>query len=222
MIRRWSRIDDFNNFHCSTFFFDIKFNVNRLIKILNYKRYVTGISKFKRHKLSQWKRRGNWLPYVFVIKYWVRDYNFNKKLTRSQFNDAIFLDSCYLHDFNYIKRKNPLNIFNDRNFLLNSFPRQFFFYFFNKFKNKASSFFTTIFKNNNFILAYTLKNEQIDSKNKIITLPSSCEGAFYSVSQVSQITSISQILFFKNLFSLFFSKFILETYITFSCLLKFR
>jgi hypothetical protein len=182
MVRRWSCLNKFNFAFSFSLYFFPRFDTFKSIKALNYKKYRAGFSKFKRQKLSRWKRRSSWLMYTQIMRYWIWDYNRYKQLVKSQFLDSIFLNISYIYNFNYIKRKNPLNVQLVRIFLLNSFPKFFYFYFYNKFKSKTPLNFLRAFMNSNFLLAYTYEQNPalLQNDSKIIPILIKAENSFYS------------------------------------------
>lgn len=179
MVRRWSHLNNFN-FLSVSFFFKRKFNIIRLFKSVNFKKFVTGITLFKRRKLARWKRQSSWLLYNQIIKYWIRDYVFCKKLIKSQFLDSIFSYTIYVYDANSIKKKNPLKHFKNSIFLNALLPKMFYYYFHKKFFINNSLIFIPFFKNSNFNLTYSNELWNNDDTSSFFFIIIKNENKFYS------------------------------------------
>jgi hypothetical protein len=136
MIRRWSCINDVNSYCEELTIFEKRFNSIKLLKAVNYRKYRVTFSHFKRRKLSRWKRRQSWLLYTQIFRNWVKDYNLNKKLVKSQYFDSILPITTQVYDFKYIKKKNILDYLNRSLILCNSLPKFFLNYYNNRLFNK--------------------------------------------------------------------------------------
>jgi len=196
MIRRWSCVNEFNLFFKSHFFLIQKFDTLKLLKAVNYKKYTVFLTKSKRHRLSNWKRRTNFVIYTQILKSWIHDYGFNRKLVRSEFFNSILLFSFYFHNFFYIQKKNPLRNVQYFSFLGNSTPKCFYFYFYNKYKNKTPLLMLNTNLDNNVLFAYSLTPDELIFQNEIKSSPflMQFENVFFS----TQKNKFSWIRFFTS------------------------
>lgn len=217
MVRRWSRLNNFNFFHNSNFFFAQRFTSLKLLKAVNYKKFTYGLTKFNRHKLAKWKRHSVWLPYVNVFKFWIRDYNFFKKLIKSQFVDASFTSSCLIYNFNYIKKKNILREINTPAHFIQSLSRTLIYYFNKKFPQKNSLFFLLSLPNTNSVFANFIKKQNLMPDSQLCPLLWKAENQFYSLMLLNKKYVFMKTFVFKSAF-----QYILYTYKIFLFLLFFN
>jgi len=172
MIRRWSCLNSSNfNPDLVTKSFHKRFDILRFFRIVNYKKFVYGITRFKRHKLSSFKRRGNWLIYSQIIQSWVRDYQINKFVARSQFWDGSKTFSVYIYNFFYIKKKNPLSFSIFNFFLSNSFTKKLYIYFSNKFLKFNFFKILNALTNSNTVIMYADEYDEIEIKTNKHVIP---------------------------------------------------
>jgi hypothetical protein len=196
MIRRWSRINNFNFFLNSASLVMFRFSAVKLLKALNYKKFAINYSKFRRSKLSRWKRRGNWVIYSQILKSWIYDYFFNKKLTKSYYMHNIFLNSFFVYNYYYIKKKNPLNLTRNVFFNSQSISKCFYFYFYNKYWYKTTISMLNSTHNTNFLLFYVPDYKSltvVNDNNFLITL----------LQMENYLFSPTLLNFFKNIQNLY-------------------
>lgn len=100
MIRRRSCITIINqNFTDFIKFYKIK--RRRLFRsALNYKKYFTLRTKFKRRHLRKLKHGRNFLIYYNVLKYWTDDYRITKRWVRFQYYNRFFLNNSIVTNDN--------------------------------------------------------------------------------------------------------------------------
>lgn len=195
MVRRWSCLIDFNTSTLSPF--TLRFDSCKLIRAVNYKYFSIGLTKFKRPKLARRKRNSSWLIYTTIFKSWIKDYNFFKKIIKSQFFESVFINSFVIHNFNYIKKKNILNDTINFNFLTYSMPRCFPLYFHKKYFSNNVLLFLKSFKNSNFILANFLTNTA-EFNEKALPLAVKSQNNFYAL-DYHHSKKVTPILFLNNL-----------------------
>jgi len=168
MIRRWSLIKKFDSLIkikpiSNWKFLKWKFNSIKFLKSLIYRKQLSMISKFKRIKLSHWKRQNTWVIYTQIIKSWLWDYKLYKQFINSQHNNVIFLTNILIFNPYYVKKKNPLNESSIPYSLTNSSSKCFYYFYLNKYSNKNIFSPVKAFVNlNHFLL-----NIQITSINLI-------------------------------------------------------
>lgn len=212
MIRRWSCLNIFNlDFESNVdFFFQRKFNIMKLARTLNYKKSTFGLTRFRRHRLAKRKRHSNWVLYTQVIRYWIKDYDFNKQLVRSQFFNSIFLHSLYAYSCYYVKKKNPLNDLAITSCLVNSTPKLFHFYANHKYENKNPFSFLFASSNSNFLTAHfeNLDFSFFQEENRISPLLLKIEDTLYSFFLLKTQTKNN----FPFIFNLIFYSFIKSFY----------
>lgn len=144
-------------------------------------------SSYRRRVLSKWKRRQNWIIYNQIISNWVLDYTFNKKSIKNQFFESIFLHASSVYNFQYIKKKSPLDNFVLIDFISSSFPKKFLTYFLQKFNYKNNIAYLNLIKNNNFVsVFFYLGQDQIIDTEKIINLSIRSENDLYLNNNNSQ------------------------------------
>jgi len=154
MIRRWSRVNKSNNIDFNNYFFDIRFNVRKLVKAINFKKFLIGYSKFKRIKLAIFHRRRSWLPYYNIVKMWIWDYEFTKKIVRSQYINNIFMNAFFVFDYRYNQKQNPLTFDSNRDFILNGLVKKFYSHCYNLRHPPTPLFQFNFIKNTVFTVAY--------------------------------------------------------------------
>jgi len=162
VIRRWSCL----NVASSSVFFN-RFGVKKLVKALNFRNFNTGLTRFKRKKLSKWRRLSNFSILVQILKNWIKEYYFTKKITRLDFCDLILPYSFNIQDGISIKRKTPLLVRQSYPFVTNSSYSSICKYFFKKFDNTELSFHhfnKNQMKSSNMISTneYELQNDNLD------------------------------------------------------------
>lgn len=220
MVWRWSRL---NNFKINENLpFILRFNSIKLLKAVNYRRFVIGTTKFKRIKFAKWKRNSSWLPYVAIFKFWIKDYTNWKKITKSQYVNTVSPHSYAIHDYFYIKKKNILNTAFDRIFLICNISRFLIKYTYKKYNTNAIFFFLSSFVNNNLVISFFFDDE-LNFGNKAEPLAFKNENLLFSFD-----VNIKKIKFFKIHETLIFFKifcvyklFGLLTYVKLFCLLNF-
>lgn len=215
MIRRWSHIETLScanlNLKFSQSAFEHRFDILKFFKMVSFRRFKYGITKFKRRKLFSKKRRGQWIFYNQIMKNWIKDYRIHKFVARTQYVDNIMPISLHVYNFFSIKKKNPLNIEFFPTFFLNSFTKKLYFRYLNKFcfiKTDTNSAFIFLknFKNNNFVNLYTTSDTELFFSNNVIPLLFCYESSYFFFSNYeiknhvnSTTHNLNIFLFFKFL-----------------------
>lgn len=128
MIRRWSCVISINNNFSNTNLFKKKFKINLFKASVNLKRASTNYTKFKRKALIRIKHQNNFLIYTNIIKFWIKDYLFNKNYLKFQFFNRIFLNNYSFFNTSLIKLKNN-EVLNNFNFIFTNFTNKNMQYF---------------------------------------------------------------------------------------------
>ena len=168
MVRRWSRLNVFNNFNPIYFIFKI----DNFKTSVNFKKFSFKITKFKRKNLIKWKHRTNFVSNTYVFKKWISDFFFCKHWFKFQFLNNLFLHCCLVNtSLNSIVKQLP-KLTNQNNFSLCHFTKKVLIY------NNSKSFIE-FYKNYNwnFIFLSTIKN--LNSNEKIVPLLNLNEKCFY-------------------------------------------
>jgi hypothetical protein len=195
MIRRWSYIIDLNNCNFSSnLHIEKRYNVNIFKTSVSYKKFVSKITRFRRKSLRRFKHQSNWLMYTNVIRYWIKDFMFNKQYLRFQFFNKIFINNFFFFNFNFYKIKNE-NFFLNFNFYFAIWTKKSYFYF--------KSFYNSYryFKNNNITVGWTL-NEPTQDKSIIPTLSEWDNSFFFMKTNKNYEYDITQIFDFFFFFYL--------------------
>jgi hypothetical protein len=151
MIRRWSSLININNNFSKFKYFSLKHKINLFKNSVNFKRFTFKISKFKRKAFIRLKHRTNFILYTNVIKFWIKDYLFNKHYLKYQFYNKIFLNNFFFYNFNFVKNRNE-NYFYNFNFYFSTLTNKTYLYFYNKSTfNKNSPLTLAWFINNPFL-----------------------------------------------------------------------
>lgn len=135
MVRRWSRINNFNFFFKKKTFFSFKklTRIKNFRSILVARRFTKKYTKFKRKAFNRLRHQSNSLLYINIFKFWAKDYLVIKNMVKKQFSLNLFLYNFFFFDWSSCINRNPYIFFNS------------FFFFVNNFKNK---------KNYNFYHSY--------------------------------------------------------------------
>ncbi len=197
MVRRWSCIINISNSFNNLNKYIIKHKVNLFKSSVNFKRFTFKFTKFKRKSLIRLKHRSTFMIYTNIIKFWIKDYIFNKHFLKYQFFNKIFIKNFYFYNFNFIKNKND-SFFYNFNFIFNNFTIKNYNFFY-----KNSSFF----KNAPISSSFFLNTPLLD--NTILPSHSSWENNFYTV-QINQkdLVLFDFDIFFNLIFNLFTNKII--------------
>lgn len=195
MIRRWScLINITNNFSNNNFFF-LKYKINLFKTSVNFKRFTFKLTKFKRKAFIRLKHRSNFLLYTNVLKFWIKDYLFNKHYIKYQYFNKIFINNFFFYNFNFIKNRNE-NFFYNFNFYFSILTNKTRFYFY-----KKPSFYV----NTPLFLAWFLNNPSIS--NSVIPVYNQWDNSYFTY----KTPSITDIFFnfnivFSDLFNIFLKK----------------
>lgn len=194
MIRRWSCLIDLNNNFNSYDFFKKNHKLNLFKNSVNFKRYNIKNTKFKRKSLIRLKHRSNWLIYTNVIKFWIKDYIFNKNYLRYQYFNKILLNNFFFYNFNFIKNRND------------TFFSNFNFFFFN-YTHKNNFYFTNhklpYFKNSTLSFSWYLQNPSLNKS--ILPIYSEWENNLYHYSSEAS-TEFDLNIIFDSIFNLLIQK----------------
>lgn len=208
MIRRWSCVISINNNFSNLNLFKKKFKINLFKSSVNLKRASIKFTKFKRKALIRIKHQNNFLIYTNIIKFWIKDYLFNKNYFKFQFFNGIFLNNHSFFNISFIKLKN-IEIANNFNFIFANFTNKNMFYFakFNtlnyfKFLPLSVCFFdSNINKTNASLPSYQLYDNILyfntDSNTKQFDLSLIFENIFnITLQKINEIRKILIILIF--------------------------
>jgi hypothetical protein len=167
VIRRWSCLITLNNNFNSFDFFKKNHKINLFKSSVKFKRFSRKNTRFKRKSLIKFKHQSNWLIYTNVIKFWIKDYIFNKNYIKYQFFNKIFINNFYFYNFNFIKNRNEGSFYNF-NFYFSIFTKKGYVYFTNK----------TLIKNSPICIAWFLSNANIN--NSVIPAFTTWENTSYT------------------------------------------
>ncbi len=212
MVRRWSCVINIkNNFSFKNNFFFKNYKIEIFKNAVNFKRFSFKFTKFKRKSLIRIKHKTNFLIYTNLIKYWVKDYMFNKNYVKYQYLNKIFLNNFYFYNFNFTKNRNE-SFFYNFNFIFSTFLNNKFFYFnkylFSNFKN--SSLTTAWYVSNphiNFSVLPVLSSWEStltpfnELKNKNFNFNTLFDIIFsMNLKKIIEIRKILIIMFYNNIF----------------------
>jgi hypothetical protein len=192
MIRRWSCLININNTFNNNRFF-LKHKINLFKTSVNFKRFTFKLTKFKRKSFIRLKHRSNFLLYTNVLKYWVKDYLFNKQYSRYQYFNKLFINNFFFYNFNYIKNRND-NFFYNFNFYFSILTNKTFYYFNNKFP---------FYKNTPLTLGWFFNSPYIN--NSIVPVYNQWSGTYYTYKNSNNL-NFDLNLIFDNLFDIFIKK----------------
>ena len=195
MIRRWScLINITNNFSNNNFFF-LKYKINLFKTSVNFKRFTFKLTKFKRKAFIRLKHRSNFLLYTNVLKFWIKDYLFNKHYIKYQYFNKIFINNFFFYNFNFIKNRNE-NFFYNFNFYFSILTNKTRFYFYNK---------PSFYVNTPLFLAWFLNNPSIN--NSVIPVYNRWDNSYFTYKTPSINDSFFNFnIVFSNLFDIFLKK----------------
>lgn len=106
MVRRWSRVNNLNLNLIDFKVFKKNFKVRIFKSSVSFKKFTKKFTKFKRKTLVKFKHNANWLIYTNVIKFWLKDFMFNKHYHSYQYFNKIHLNSLFVLNFNFVKNTN--------------------------------------------------------------------------------------------------------------------
>ena len=195
MVRRWScLINITNNFSNNNFFF-LKHKINLFKTSVNFKRFTFKLTKFKRKAFIRLKHRSNFLLYTNVLKFWIKDYLFNKHYIKYQYFNKIFINNFFFYNFNFIKNRNE-NFFYNFNFYFSILTNKTYFYFHNK---------SPFYGNTSLFLAWFLNNPSIN--NSVIPVYNQWDDSFFTYKSTKVTDNAFNFdIIFDNLFDIFLRK----------------
>lgn len=195
MVRRWScLINITNNFSGNNFFF-LKHKINLFKTSVNFKRFTFKLTKFKRKAFIRLKHRSNFLLYTNVLKFWIKDYLFNKHYIKYQYFNKIFINNFFFYNFNFIKNRNE-NFFYNFNFYFSILTNKTYFYFHNK---------APFYNNTSLFLAWFLNNPL--TNNSITPVYNQWDNSFFTYKNINNIGNVFNFdIIFNNLFDVFLKK----------------
>lgn len=193
MIRRWSCLININNNFINEKKFFQKYKINLFKTSVNFKRFTFKLTKFKRKSFIRLKHRSNFLLYTNILKFWIKDYLFNKNFSKYQYFNKIFINNFFFYNFNFIKNRNE-NFFYNFNFYFSTFTNKNFFYFNNK---------SPFYKNTPLFLAWFTKSPNFT--NSIIPVYSQWDSLFFNYKNFNDLTYDFNSIFY-NLFDFFLKK----------------
>jgi hypothetical protein len=209
MIRRWSCIINLTNNFENFSNFNKSHKISLFKSSVNFKKFTFKFTKFKRKALIRLKHKSLFLIYTNILKFWVKDFMFNKLYLKYQFFNKILLKNFFFYNFNFIKSKSELFFYNF-NFIFNTLSNKKFSYFFNtKFIVKNSPLTTAWFLNqpeiNNSIIPYFMNWQNSyfpyqDTSNPIFDINSIFDIFFDSFFKTNiEVRRILTLLFFYKL-----------------------
>lgn len=96
MIRRSSSIENLNKSFASFENF-VKIRRIKLFRsALNFKKFFTLRTRFKRRQIMRLKHVRNWLIYLNIIKYWTDEYRISKRYVRFQYKNRFFINNSII------------------------------------------------------------------------------------------------------------------------------
>jgi hypothetical protein len=195
MIRRWSCLINITNTFSNNKIFFLKHKINLFKTSVNFKRFTFRLTKFKRKAFIRLKHRSNFLLYTNVLKFWIKDYLFNKHYIKYQYFNKIFINNFFFYNFNFIKNRNE-NFFYNFNFYFSILTNKTYFYLYNKppFYNHTSLF-----------LAWFLNNPS--TNNSIIPVYNQWDNSFFTYKTLNTNDNFFDFtIIFNNLFDIFLKK----------------
>lgn len=193
MIRRWSCLININNNFINEKKFFQKYKINLFKTSVNFKRFTFKLTKFKRKSFIRLKHRSNFLLYTNILKFWVKDYLFNKNFGKYQYFNKIFINNFFFYNFNFIKNRNE-GFFYNFNFYFSTFTNKNFFYFNNK---------SPFYKNTPLFLAWFLKSPNLN--NSVIPVYSQWNSLFFNYKNFNDL-NLDFNSIFDNFFNIFLQK----------------
>lgn len=193
MVRRWSCLIDINNNFINEKKFFQKYKINLFKNSVNFKRFTFKLTKFKRKSFIRLKHRSNFILYTNILKFWIKDYLFNKNFSKYQYFNKIFINNFFFYNFNFIKNRNE-NFFYNFNFYFSTFTNKNFFYFNNK---------LPFYKNTPSFLAWFLKSPNLN--NSIIPVYSQWNYSFFNYKDFNDLAYDFNSIF-NNFFDIFLKK----------------
>lgn len=211
MIRRWSCLITINNNFTSFYKFKKNFKINVFKTSVNFKKFTFKFTKFKRKALIRIKHQNNFLIYTNVIKFWIKDFFFQKNYLKFQFLNVIFINNFFRFNSNFFKNKND-EIINNFNFIYFNLIYKNKFYFNKNIKNNFFKFlplsiaFTdqNISESNNTTPLYNYYENLLYPLNEKISKSYSLEDIFHlffeiNFKKIIEIRKILTLFFFFNL-----------------------
>lgn len=166
MIRRWSSINNINFLLLNYKNYEATSKLRLFKSAVYLKRFIFQRTKFKRRSLARWKHKTNWIPYLNVFKYWARDCQFTKQLTRYQYYKNFLFNVHMVYNFNYIKPRHGLSFTIRNNVFTNAISQHLYFYF-----NKKKKILTgNVHKNTNYLMAYMVEDDSFENNPNILPL----------------------------------------------------
>lgn len=225
MIRRWSCLINLNNNFSKFPYFKKNYKISLFKSSVNFKKFTFKITKLKRKSLLRFKHRSNWLIYTNILKYWVKDYMFNKTYLRYQFLNKLFLNNFYFYNFNFIKNRNETFFYNF-NFIFFTLTNKKTFYFSKKHSFiKNSPLFIALFVsqpvlNNSIVPVYSSWNENFYQHSSCTNIEENYKYSIVSmfdvffnlfIQKITEIRKIITILYYFNINFKKLNKFVFKT-----------
>ena len=130
-----------------------------------------------------------------VLKFWIKDYLFNKHYIKYQYFNKIFINNFFFYNFNFIKNRNE-NFFYNFNFYFSILTNKTRFYFY-----KKPSFYV----NTPLFLAWFLNNPSIS--NSVIPVYNQWDNSYFTYKTPSIADSFFNFnIVFSDLFNIFLKK----------------
>lgn len=195
MVRRWSCLINITNNFSNNKIFSLKHKINLFKTSVNFKRFTFKMTKFKRKAFIRLKHRSNFLLYTNVLKFWIKDYLFNKHYIKYQYFNKIFINNFFFYNFNFIKNRNE-NFFYNFNFYFSVLTNKTYFYFYNK---------PPFFSHTSLFLSWFLNNPSID--NSVVPVYNQWDKSFFTYKAFNNTDDHFNFdTIFNDLFDIFLKK----------------
>lgn len=155
MVRRWSSINNLIISLLNYKNYNIRTDLTLFKSAVYLKRFIYKKTKYRRKPLARRKHKNNWTIYLNIIKYWPKDLQYNKQLTRYQFFKNFLPNPLIVYNFNYIKPRHSLAFATKNNVFTNAVSQKFY----SLFSNRKFVFIKSFYKSNNFVMTYFAKKD---------------------------------------------------------------
>jgi len=194
MVRRWSRINEFNFFFKNKkLFFFKKSSKYKMFKLtVSTRKFYKKYTKFRRKAFNRLRHKTNWLVYSNLFKFWSYDYLTTKTISKKfwllnsqQFNFTAF-------NWSSAKNTNPELFFNFNYHMLNL--NSLFFKQRTDSSNFNNFFFWKNFKNISIALTETFNSIDLEAASSLLLY----DNLLYEIpNDLSSSLNSDFLLFFK-------------------------
>jgi hypothetical protein len=195
MIRRWSHLNEINNYNGIY----TTFKIETFKKSVLLKKFFFKLTKFKRKNLAKWKHKTNFIGYIYIFKRWAVDFLFCKNLIKFQFINNLFF-YCFLANASLNTSVRQLPCLTNINFFnLFHFTKKILIYF-----NTKS--FISCYSHYNWNFIFPVLSDNFNQNDKIIPLLNINEKILYENKKNNDFFDLNDLinnLFFQiNLFNI--------------------